>query len=90
MRNEDHARQDWRVEQDPAYLLRVDKADHRLDSLGRGEFNDLLNRALDAAAAAERRATVERIRKRLAGMAGGSILLEVPSFSAILDEEAAR
>ena len=46
--------------------------------------------ALDEALAAERRATVERIRERLAGMEGGAVLLTVASFSAILDEEAAR
>ena len=45
---------------------------------------------IDEALAAERRATVERIRERLAGMEGGAVLLTVPSFAAILDEEAAR
>ena len=44
----------------------------------------------EKALAAERRATVERIRERLAGMEGGAVLLTVPSFAAILDEEAAR
>ena len=51
-----HQRQDWRVEQEPAYLLRTDKADGTLDRLSRAEFSDLL----DAALAAERRATVEQ------------------------------
>lgn len=73
-RNEaaEHARQDWRVEQEPAYLLRVDKADGRLDSLSRSEFNSILDEALaaerhiveaecDERITAVRRATVERI-----------------------------